>query len=214
MAWFDQFDRSTVSRRLGVFATAAAFVAAATCSDQPPVAPRQTTPGHASLSLSPTFAKLPSGAPVIPLSKLHAVLTGADGRSLRSRRAVRHRRHQRDPSRLPRRPDLRGIGHLCTWAQRVRHQGCRRIHEHSGAHTSSGRQPAACADAARARWSWTRRSRSSTSSSRSASHFRRSGATTLTVTGNDASGQQIALDLRRLGHPAIRRLQPSTRAAQ
>jgi uncharacterized protein YjdB len=58
---------------------AAALLAAATCSDQPPVAPRQVTAGYAAFSLSPSFAALPAGAPIIPLSKIHAVLTAPNG---------------------------------------------------------------------------------------------------------------------------------------
>jgi len=59
--------------------TTGAVVLAAACSDQPPVAPRQLAPGSAALSLSPTFAALPSGGPSIPLSRLRAVLTAPNG---------------------------------------------------------------------------------------------------------------------------------------
>ena len=58
---------------------AAAVFFAATCSDQPPVAPRTLAPGHAAFALRPTFAVLPPGGPSIPLTALRAVLRAANG---------------------------------------------------------------------------------------------------------------------------------------
>jgi len=55
------------------------FVAAATCADQGPAAPRDIAPGHAALSVKPNFEAMPAGGPSIPLSRIHAVLTGPSG---------------------------------------------------------------------------------------------------------------------------------------
>lgn len=58
---------------------ASAFVAAATCSDQPPVAPRKLAPGQAALSLRPSFSATAAEGPRIPLSNLHATLQSPSG---------------------------------------------------------------------------------------------------------------------------------------
>lgn len=68
-----------VDRFAARLATAAAFLFAAACSDQPIVAPRTVSPGNAAFSIVPTFATIPAGGPVIPLSRLAAVLTAPNG---------------------------------------------------------------------------------------------------------------------------------------
>lgn len=52
------------------------------CSDAPVAAPKHFGPGHASLSITPTFASLPSGAPSIQLSRITAALIGPNGDSI------------------------------------------------------------------------------------------------------------------------------------
>ena len=79
MSSFQSGRRRPLRRWLAVVPGAAACVAAATCSDRPAVAPRTDVTGHAALSVSPSFATLPLGGPVIPLSALRAVLTAENG---------------------------------------------------------------------------------------------------------------------------------------
>lgn len=66
--------RLITRRGLEALAATAALLASATCGDLSPSAPH-VGPGRAALSLAPSFATLPNGAPTIPLSQLRAILT-------------------------------------------------------------------------------------------------------------------------------------------
>ncbi len=78
------------SRTLGRVRHAAVLLGAAVvglvavaCSDQPTAAvAKHFGPGHASLSVAPTFAALPAGSPSIVLSKIVGVLVGPSGDSI------------------------------------------------------------------------------------------------------------------------------------
>lgn len=62
---------------------AAAFGAAVTCSDTPPVTPRAPlAPGHSRFSVSPRFEQTAAGGPLVTLSKIRGVLVGTNGDSV------------------------------------------------------------------------------------------------------------------------------------
>ncbi|MEO6878201.1 MAG: hypothetical protein ABI205_06940, partial [Gemmatimonadaceae bacterium] len=72
-----------VRRAAMVLGAAVVGVVAVACSDQPTaVVAKHFGPGHASLSIAPTFAALPAGSPSIQLSKIVGVLVGPTGDSI------------------------------------------------------------------------------------------------------------------------------------
>lgn len=59
-----------------------AALAAAACTDRPPVSPKHIAAGHARLLAAPVFQKIPTGGPTIALRNVHGVLRAANGDSV------------------------------------------------------------------------------------------------------------------------------------